>query len=131
MEKLTHESQFMGGILHEFAICDEKGRLIKNPDDCFNLASEYLNILDKLCYFDVKGYLSDDVMDFFKNYMRWGLGYFNWLKDIGLSDSDLEEAYPSVIKSCKNHNTIPLTLLGELFEAHREKMKKRKESNPS
>ncbi|MEX2193143.1 MAG: hypothetical protein WD717_07175 [Nitrosarchaeum sp.] len=129
MEKLTYESQFIGGILYEFTICDEKERNAKTSDDCLHCSFAYLNILDKLCFFDSKNYLSNDIMEFFKNYLKSGLGYYNWLKDIGLSQSDLEESYPSVMKSCRKRNIVPPTLLGQLFEEHREKIKKKKESN--
>lgn len=131
MEKLTHESQFMGGILHEISLSEEKLTQIKTPDDCLNFARGYLNILDKLCYFDVKGYLTDEIMDFFKNYMKYGLGYYQWLIDIDLDKSVLEEGYSNVVKSCKKHNIIPPTFLGQPFEEHRERIKKKKATNPS
>ena len=66
-EKLTSESQFIMNIHKELIRIEQKSDTLQNPNECLLYANDYLNALENLCFFDTKKYLSDDIIDFFKN----------------------------------------------------------------
>lgn len=66
-------------------------------------------------------------MDFFKNYLKWGLGYYNWLLDIdALKEAELKDHYSNLVKSCNEYNITPPNSLHQLFESHRARIQNRK-----
>lgn len=130
MEKLTHESQFMGSILSEFSQIAPQLMKIKTPEECLSYVYHYLTTLDKLCFFDNKGYLPNETMEFFNNYLSHGLGYYNWLRDIDFftTKPEIQQLYSNIKKSCDKYHISPPNSLLPVFESFRERIKNKKES---
>ena len=105
MEKLSSESQFIQGIQHELTKSDYEYDKIKTKIDCLSYVFNYLNTLDRLCYFDSKGWLSNDIIHFFKNYLELGIQYYDWIiKEKIIPKDKISKQLPFLKPTCAKHN---------------------------
>jgi len=117
MEKLSHESQFIGNLHDRLAKLERKvPSSLQSHSDCVDYSIEYLNILSELCFFDKKKYLSEDIIEFFKNYLKTSLSLYDWLIERKILDEDkLEEHYVEIIKTCEKHEISIRKTLNSVF----------------
>ncbi|MCH7560795.1 MAG: hypothetical protein IIC67_05410 [Thaumarchaeota archaeon] len=105
IEKLTHESQFISDIQHELTKSDYEYDKIKTKMDCLGYVFNYLNTLDRLSYFDSKGWLSDDMIHFFKNYLELSLKYYDWIVTEKIIPKEkISKQLPYLKPTCVKHN---------------------------
>lgn len=104
MENLSGESQFIQGIQHSLTNSDYEFDKIKTKNDCLNYVFNYLNTLDRLCYFDSRGWLSNDIIQYFKNYLGWGLEYYEWVqKENIIPNGKITSMLPYLKPTCEKH----------------------------
>jgi len=116
MEKLTHESQFVGNIHDKISRIERKKPSLQTQDDCIDYAIEFLNVISELCFFDQKKYLSKDIMGFFGNYMEASLALYDWLIETKyLNKKDLKKHYIEIIETCEKHNIVNDHILSDVF----------------
>jgi len=63
-------------------------------------------------------------MDFFKNYLKWGRTYYDWLLDTDfIKKEELHNHYTNLIKSCNEFKITSHGSLDPIFESHRTKFR--------
>jgi len=120
MEKLTHESQFIGNIHDRLVQLERKVPSdLQSQNDCKDYAIEYLNIITELCFFDEKKYLSDDIIKFFINYLKKSLSLYDWLIEKKILDANkLDEHFKELIKTCEKHKISKRDPLDSVFSKY-------------
>ena len=105
IEKLTHESQFIRDIQKELVKTEHTFREIKTKEDCLFYVWNYLNTIDRLCYFDSKGWLSNGMIEFFTNYIEVAKTHYNWLISIKhMSKQKMKKGLPYILSTCDKHS---------------------------
>ena len=106
IDKLSSESQFIRDLESEL---DKSGhRLLeaKSRNECLDSVWSFLNAIDRLCYFETKGRLNDDILEYFKNYLGLGVGYYRWIiQDAKYINEDYASTcFPYILKTCKKNS---------------------------
>ena len=105
IQQLTGESQFMRDIQNELSKIDNLFFNIKTQQDCLRYLGNFLNPLDRLCYFDSKNWLSEDIMDYFRTYLAWGLKYYHWAIEFNIiPKEDMKDMLQFIEKTCEKYN---------------------------
>ena len=103
-EKLTHESQFISDIQHELTEHDYMMDQSKTQRDCLSYVWNYLNTLDRLCYFDSRNWLDDEIIAYFRNYLEMAIKFQKWLSSVGYMFEQETPNWNYFLKTCKKHS---------------------------
>ncbi|AJZ75519.1 hypothetical protein [Candidatus Nitrosotenuis cloacae] len=104
-QRLSSESQFIADIQKEIDTTGSRILELKTKNECLDYVWEILNTLDRLCYFETKGRLQDDIIKYFINYLELGLKYYNWLIKVKYQDEKtMLKSFPYILQTCTKHS---------------------------
>ncbi len=106
-DKLSSESQFISNIQNEIDITNQLLSNIKTQNECIEHVWQFLNTMDRLCYFEIKNRLNDDIIEFFTNYLETALKHYHWIIGIEYADKDeMSKSFPYILKTCEKYSII-------------------------
>ena len=107
-QRLASESQFVSDIQQQFDKVGDKILYAKTKKDCLDYVWQHLNTADRLCFFETKKRLHDDIIEYFTNYLETSLRYLTWVTEINYMDEEnLLKGFPYIKKTCNKFSITP------------------------
>jgi len=107
-QRLSSESQFIGDIQKQLHDPEVDVNNLETQKACLDFVWDYLNIIDRLCYFIINNRLQDDIVNFFTNYLKLGLRFYDWLIEIEFTDNaKMENSFPYIQKAREKLSLTP------------------------
>jgi hypothetical protein len=106
-DKLSSESQFISNIQNEIDVINQSLSNVKTKNECLDYVWQFLNVVDRLCYFETKNRLNGDILEFFINYLETALRHYNWMIGTTYVDKDeIRKSFPYILKTCEKHSIV-------------------------
>lgn len=106
-DKLSSESQFISNIQNEIDSTNELISKVKSKNECLDYVWQFLNTIDRLCYFESKNRLNDDVLEYFTNYLETGLHHYHWMIETEyMTKDEVQKSFPYILKTCEKHSIV-------------------------